>query len=497
MVRSTSTKTRKKSSASSTAAGKRKNSSSNSSSSSSVARTVVPTSPDSIKNYPTAIRWLNSHIDYERLRIVPEDRRAFGLDRMRYLLKQLDHPHQQIKCLQVAGTKGKGSTCAMAANMLRGCGYTVGVYSSPHLVDLRERITVDDQMISHAELTEIFRRIAHAEKTTARYQLTFFEILTAAALRYFADQAVDIAILETGLGGRLDATTVVTPTVCGIAHISLDHTNVLGKDLASIAREKAGIFKKDVPAVSVAQEPQVTAVLNEVAQEVGAPLEFTGDQIEFSYRFEATKELGPHTRVSITTADSRWEHLAVPLPGEHQAHNCGLAMAMLDRLKAFGFSLPEADVISGLASTRLPGRMESVWAEPRVIIDGAHNAASIHALIRTLGAHVSYDSLVLIFGCAQNKEIDGMLHEVSLGADKVIFTQSKTNPRAMAPNLLLSRFAEKSAKMAQSAPNLIEALELAKRAVSREDIIVVAGSFYLAGEAKKHFANLAAKSATK
>ena len=446
-----------------------------------------------ITNYTTALRWLYTHTDYEHMRIVNYNPRTFSLDRMRRLLDLIDNPQQELRCVQVAGTKGKGSACTMLASMLQACGYTVGLYTSPHMVDLRERITIDGQMVSHADAADLFKQMAAKTPALGQNPPTFFEIMTGAALRHFADQAVDIAVLETGLGGRLDATTVVTPLVCGITNISLDHMNILGKDVASIAREKAGIFKKGVPAISVEQEPAVTRVLEEVAAAVGAPLEFTGKQIDFSYRFEANRELGPHTRVSITTPTSRWEHLPVPLRGEHQAHNCGLALAMLDKLKASGFTIPEEKIVRGLAATKLPGRMEEVWKEPRIIVDGAHNAVSITALIRALGAHVQYDSLVVIFGCAQDKDINGMLKQLALGADKVIFTRAKANPRAMEPEELMARFNDLSGKMSQCAASLDEALSLAGRAVSREDLTVITGSFYLVGEAKKYFTEQAAR----
>lgn len=460
-----------------------------------VARSSTQGAASSITNYTTALRWLYDHIDHERMRIVRYNEQTFSLDRMKKLLNLLGNPHQQLKVVQVAGTKGKGSTCAMLASMLQACGHGVGLYTSPHLVDLRERITVNGSMISYNDAAEVFKLIASKEKSFGNDKPTFFEIMTAAALKYFADQAVDIAVLETGLGGRLDSTTAADPLVTGITRISLDHTNILGKDVATIAREKAGIFKPGVPALSVEQEPEVAAVLKEVAEEVGAPLQFTGSDIDFSYRFEANRELGPHTRVCVTTETSRFEHLPVPLRGEHQAHNCGLALAMLDKLKAHGFQLAEEQVIAGLAATELPGRMEQVWSEPRVLVDGAHNAASIQALIRALGAHISYDSLVLIFGCGQDKDVNGMLRQIALGADKVIFTRAKGNPRAMEPEDLLNRFADLSGKMAQTSDNLVDALKLAARAVSREDLIVVTGSFYLAGEARKYFTDAAAKRA--
>lgn len=453
-----------------------------------------PIDSSQITNYTTALRWLYEHVDHERQRMVKYDQPTFNLDRMNKLLHLLGDPHEQLKIVHVAGTKGKGSTCAMVCSMLQACGYTVGSYSSPHLVDLRERITIDNHMIPYADCADIFKKIAELEhKFGKQNQLTFFEIMTAAALVYFYEQAVDICVLETGLGGRLDCTNVVTPLVTAITGLSLDHTQLLGNTLPEIAREKAGIFKAGVPALTIAQEAEAFEVLEEVAQSVGTTLEVTGKELDFSYRFEANRELGPHTRVCLTTETSKFEHLPVPLKGEHQALNCGLALAVLDKLKAHGFELPIGQVIDGLAATDLPGRMETVLDRPRVMIDGAHNAASITALTKSLGAHVQYDSLVMIFGCGQDKDINGMLKQIALGADKIIFTRAKANPRAEEPDDLMRRFNDLSPKMAQVAPSLEAALKLAARAVSREDLIVVTGSFYLAGEARKYFQDAHAK----
>ena len=447
-----------------------------------------------ITTYTSALRWLYDHTDYERLRIVRYNTATFNLDRMKKLLKAMGDPQDELKVVHIAGTKGKGSTCAMLDSMLRACDYTVGMYSSPHLVDLRERIMINGEMISQSDFTTIMKSVQYRVRRMTD-KPSFFEIMTACAIKYFAEQAVDVAIFETGLGGRLDATNVLQPIVTGLTQISLDHTEVLGRDLSKIAREKAGIFKKDVPAITCEQMPEAAAAMRQVAEQVGAPLRFTGDDIEFSYRFEANRELGPHTRVCLTVNDFHYEHLAVPLRGEHQALNCGLALALLDQLRISGFNVPEAKIVQGLANTVLPGRMEMVWEEPRILLDGAHNASSMSALIKSIGAHIPYDSLVMIFGCAQDKDVSKMLGEVELGADKVIFTRAKNNPRAADPDELVKQFEDVSEKMAQTADNLEEALNLAARAVSREDLICVTGSFYLVGEAKKYLADLATKRA--
>ncbi len=314
---------------------------------------------------------------------------------------------------------------------------------------------------------------------------TYFELLTALSLKHFADQAVDVAVFECGLGGRLDATNIIHPIVTALTSVSLDHTDVLGSTIDQIAREKAGIFKKGVPAVTIKQEAGVIEAMREVAEEIGCELEVVGKEIEFSYRFESTPKFGPHTCVCLNTEHSSFDHFKVPLQGEHQAPNCGLALAILDKLRTLGFDTPENKVIIGLENTTLPGRMEMAHRDPRVMLDGAHNASSIKALIRAIGAHVPYDSMAVVFGCSEDKDVDGMLKHIALGADKVIFTRAKGNPRALDPHELAERFSELSGKMSQVEDTLPEALKTAARAVARDDLICVTGSFYLVGEAKK------------
>jgi len=436
-----------------------------------------------ITTYESALRYLFTQTDYEQMLRVRYNSDTFNLDRMRALLKDLGNPHDKIRTVHIAGTKGKGSTATMLAEMLRACKHKVGLYTSPHICDLRERIRVNGEMIPRAQLT---RLIAKAQPKIARMdeKPTFFEIITALAFYYFAEQKVDIAVIEAGLGGRLDSTNVVKPAVCGLTSISIDHVHQLGDTLSKIAAEKAGIFKPDVPVVSVQQEGEAKRVLRKVAKEVNSRLMFTGEDIDFSYRVESSRQAGCHARICLTTPQSRFEHLPVPLLGEHQAINCGLALALLDQLKLQGMRIDDEQAKAGLAAVKLPGRMELISEDPRILVDGAHNAASMQALMRAIGQHIPYDSMVMVFGCAADKDIAGMMDRIGTGADKVIFTKAKSSPRAARPEDLAMAFGERCGREAQVTDGLAEALQIAKGAASKEDIICVCGSFYLVGEAK-------------
>jgi len=451
--------------------------------------------PKRFASYQTALKYLNDRVDVERMRPANVDRTVFRLDRMRAMMDALGNPERDVRCVHIAGSKGKGSASEMLASCLSSCGYTTGLYTSPHLTDVRERIRINNQWIDEDEFTAALgAAAAAAEAVEARHgQATYFELLTALALRFFAEHAVDAAVLEVGLGGRLDSTNVVTPEVCILTAIQLEHTQLLGSTLAEIAREKAGIMKPGVTAITFPQCDEVMNVFRQEADRVGAPLRVLGKEIDFSFRFEATPELGPHARVCLASPRTTYEHLAVPLKGEHQALNCGLALAALDHLRDRGFDTPERQVALGLAATPANGRLEQVWASPRILIDGAHTPDSLHALVKAIGAHIRYDSMVVIFGCAADKNVDGMLARIALGADKIIFTRSADNPRACDPAELQRRFAEKSHKMTQVEPTLKDAINTAYRAVGRDDLILVTGSFYLAGEAKRLLAEAAAK----
>ena len=412
------------------------------------------------------------------------NRDTFSLDRMKSLTKALGDPQFKYRTVHVAGTKGKGSTCTMLAHMLRSCGFKVGLYTSPHINDVRERIQINGEVISQAALTRLICQVEPIIEPMAGDKPTFFEIFTAMAFRHFANERVDVAVIETGLGGRLDSTNVMKPSVCGLTSISMDHMHQLGGTLAKIAAEKGGILKANVPAISVSQAPEAKRVLKKIARESRARLMFTGDDIEFSYRVESSRTAGCHTRICLTTPRSRFEHLPVPLLGEHQALNCGLALALLDELKNQGMKIDDDVAIQGLAKVYLPGRMEMIHQDPRVLVDGAHNADSMRALMRAIGQHIPYDSMVMVFGCAADKDILGMMAEIATGADKVIFTQAASNPRAAKAKDLAEMYEESTGRVGQITEDLHDALRVARSAVSREDLICVCGSFCLVGEAK-------------
>ena len=442
---------------------------------------IEPTAP-MIKTFPSAVKALLGRPNIERLRPGRIDGDTFKLVRMEKLLQALDNPHEALHAVHIAGTMGKGSTAAMLQSMLQGCGWTTGTYTSPHLIDIRERIAINGEMISQATFTDLAKRVAEAADKAAP-DASFFELMTAMAFLHFEEEATDIAIVETGLGGRLDATNLIKPAASLITRIDLDHQHLLGNTLAEIAKEKAGIFKPGVPALSVKQEPEVEDVLRKAAEEVGSELRIIGKEIEFSTRFCVTDDLGAHMRVCLLGDRIHYMHLPVPLSGSHQADNCALALSALDLLGRGDDEFEESAIFRGLAKTSHPGRMDLVWKRPRILVDGAHNPAALHALMRGIGSHIAFDSMICIFGCNSDKDVDANLEKVALGGDKIIFTKASGQPRAAEPEELSKRFATLRGRTCQTAPNVKAAIEIASQAVGRDDLICITGSFYLVGEA--------------
>ncbi|MFK7883326.1 MAG: folylpolyglutamate synthase/dihydrofolate synthase family protein [Phycisphaerales bacterium] len=455
--------------------------------------TNTPQVPDGsvpFVDHHAAMDFLNSRANFERVRQDKIDPDQLKLTRMRALMAALGDPQSALQVVHVAGSKGKGSTCEMVASCLEASGYTTGLFTSPHLIDVRERVRLGGENVSEAIFDAGLSCVRDAaDRIESEHgACTYFEILTAVGLLIFAEQAVDVAVLEVGLGGRMDCTNVVNPLVVGLASIQLEHTQILGDSLEQIATEKAGIMKPGVIAVTVPQEDSVIEVFRQKAVEVGAQLRVLGQDVVYSCRFESGHGRGPHPKVCVGEEGTGFEHLSVPLLGEHQAPNCGLALAILCELREKGFKLPERTVAAGLEQTPRRGRLEEVHSPPRIVVDGAHTPESVRTALRAAGAHMRYDSMVVVFGCASDKDIDGMLDELVRGADKVIFTKSSYNPRAADPAELGVLFAERGdGPMCLVEPELRGAINAAARAVGKNDVVLVIGSFYLAGETKAMF----------
>ena len=442
--------------------------------------------PRQIRTFRSAVNYLDSLTNFERSPRAAYDTTNFGVARASRLLSALGNPQKALKCVHLAGTKGKGSTATMLAEMLRGCGMKVGLYTSPHILNIRERIAVNGQMISEPAFAKVIAAVANITMKARVAHPTYFEMITAGAFYHFANEKVDVAVIETGLGGRLDATNVISPEVIGITSISYDHLAQLGTDLVSIAKEKAGVFKQGVPVISSPQSPEVKKALIDEAGSVDAPLRFSNEGVDFSYRFEFSRSAGKHARICLTTPHSRFEHLLVPLYGAHQAVNCSLALRLLDVLKSRGFPVDDQEAMTGLSNVKLPGRMQIISDEPRILVDGAHNAASIEALVRGTGQHITYDSMIVIFACHKDKDVSGMIRQIQRGADKIIFTSTGA-PRSSEPSELAAEYTEQSGKMAQIAPTLEAAMRIALSALTPEDLICITGSFYLVAEALRKY----------
>jgi dihydrofolate synthase / folylpolyglutamate synthase len=412
---------------------------------------------------------------------------TFSLDRMRRLLGRMGAPEQSLCSVHVAGTKGKGSTAAMIHALAMQCGLKAGLYTSPHLMDIRERIRVGREDISPEDLRQLVRAWRQPiERMKAEDDApTFFEIFTALALRHFVDVKVDLAVIEVGLGGRLDATNVLVPDAAVITAISLDHTAQLGETLEAIAAEKAGIIKQRVPLVSQPQPPEVMDVIEAACRRHGAPLIRVGRDV--TYQWEPAcqgDQLGG--RVSVQLQGASYENLFIPLMGEHQAVNACSAIAAARRALPLTGKLTPKIVQAALAGVRWPGRMEYVLDRPDVLLDGAHNRASVERLAEGLAAHFPGQRLVVVFGAAADKDLDGMMAALveKLPEATVIFTRTD-NPRAADPADLAARFAKAGGAAAQTVADAAAALKTAGGLAGPTGLVVVCGSLYLVGEVKR------------
>ena len=438
--------------------------------------------------YQDAVAYLDSFVNYERAH-QPDAMRQVTLEPMRRLCARLGNPQRRFRSILVTGTNGKGSICAMLYSMLRETSLRVGLYTSPHLEHLRERIRVwdshaesrgdrprehGDDWIRADEFASLVERLQPVLEDMRHEPLTYFEIVTALAFAYFKERQVEIAVLEVGLGGRLDATNVVDQAVSVIAPIALDHADVLGPDPASIAREKAGIIKPRQVVITAAQEPQVADVLRQVCEAQGVPRFAWGQDLTAAVHRHDAEGL----EASITGLRGIYESLTIPLIGRHQAQNAALAVGALEALSTTG--IPHAFVEQGLPRVEWPGRLEIVSDSPVVVMDGAHNPHAAQALRDTLLELWPGRAIHLLIGMSADKPVDDVGNLLGSLAVSATCTRSR-HPRALEPTELARRLARWCPDVhVMSDP--VDAYTYLINAVPKEDVLVVTGSLFLVGE---------------
>ncbi len=403
----------------------------------------------------------------------------FGLERINFLLEQLGNPHQELKVIHVAGTNGKGSVCKYISSILQKAGYTVGLYLSPHVERFSERIVINNKEISKEDFTCLVSKVRPFVDAMKKQNNTptFFEIVTTLAFLHFKDCTVDYAVVEVGLGGRFDATNVVNPLVSVITNISLEHTDILGKDIVSIASEKAGIIKDHVPVVSAAVH-DARATIEQVAKQRNAPVTWI-DQPMWKRKTHQGREQefmiqGSFKDYSVKTS----------MLGQHQGENIALAIAAVEQLQMGGVYLTDGDIQEGIATAAHPGRMEIVSENPLILLDGAHNPAGMDMLVKTIREDFSNYRLILVLGVLKDKDIETMASTIVPISDEVIVTKSG-NPRAADPQMLQEMMkasdANKNVVVEDSIPR---AIDHAKHIAKQKDLICVTGSLFTVGEAR-------------
>lgn len=447
--------------------------------------------------YRQTLQFLYGRVNHERSPVRGSLDQVLDLAQMRRLMELLDWPDAGLPVVHVAGTKGKGSTAAMIAAVLGAAGKRVGLYTSPHLESLEERVRVDERPIPAADLVRLVERlkpivaILDAEidqEGLGRRKATFFELFNALAWMYFQEQQVDAVVLEVGLGGRLDSTNVCRPTVTVITTISFDHTQQLGKTLEKIAREKAGILKPVAPLVCGVLPDEPRTAIHEEAARKGVAIRQLG--VDFSFEYHAGPPDGRPT-VDFVVDGERCENVELGLLGRHQGLNAAVAAATIGELRKLGWDVPEAALRAGLRNVDWPARVELVRRRPWVVLDVAHNAASAAALVSAIREAFPGDSAALparrtlVFAASSDKDLRGMLAELLPFFSRIILTTYTTNPRATPTAALYELAVELGRPDAELCDDPQEAWDRVRGGLRPDDLVCVAGSIFLAAELRR------------
>jgi dihydrofolate synthase/folylpolyglutamate synthase len=435
-------------------------------------------------NYTQAEEYLNSFTNYEQIPGISYVQPGYSLKHVEELLNRMGNPQLAARTIHIAGTKGKGSVSAMIAQVLSSSGYKTGLYTSPHFHTLRERISIDGSLISEAEfaaaMAEIKPFIESMRKDTAFRQLTYFEALTALAFAYFKKKQVDFQVLEVGLGGRLDATNVARPIICIITPISLDHTQILGNSLEEIAREKAGIIKPGCWVVLSPQPEEAASVISDICREKEAKVVQVGKDITWH---KVGGDLSPQSLV-IEGRRNNYQ-VSIPLSGDFQLENAASAVAALEVLGSAGFAISTADIARGLAQVKWPGRFHILQEYPTVLVDGAHNVASIKRLVDNIKGYFAHKRIFLVFGTSCDKDIPGIINELVPLSPQVIVTRA-AHSRAAPLSTLVAEFSKQGIEL-EIRETVTEAISRALSLADRTDLICVTGSLFVVAEALDYF----------
>ncbi len=440
-------------------------------------------------NYDQAIEYLESFINYEKL-AAPYDPRKWKLERMHRLLNAVGDPHHGLRFIHIAGTKGKGSTAAMIASILRSAGFKVGLYTSPHLISFRERIRIDGEMISEDQVCDLVTQIRPYVDELKEYEdqfgiLSFFDVYTTLGILFFSVEKVDFAVLEVGMGGRLDATNVVQPLVSVITQISYDHTLSLGNTIESIATEKAGIIKDNGYVITSPQVPEALEIIRNTCAEKKARLFEVGVDIHFEKYKNPPLPKGDSggfsAPFSVSGIFDEYENLRIPLIGDHQLINAASAVGALEALRFHDFTITAENMRAGFEKVKWPARVQVISQNPTIVVDVAHNEASAKALRDTIESSFSYEKLILVMGISQHKDIKGIGRQICSIADQVILTKVN-NPRALEPEDMKAELGD-ICEDAAITQDIASALEKARSIAGPTDLICIMGSVYLAGEA--------------
>jgi dihydrofolate synthase / folylpolyglutamate synthase len=432
-------------------------------------------------NAEQALQYLDSFANYEKEASVYPD--SFKLDRMRSLAKELGNPQNAYDSVIIAGSKGKGSTAAILSSILRMENLRVGLYTSPHLLDVRERIQVNGLWLNDVRLVENMERIRKALEgyTWRKNPPTYFEVLTALAFAHFRDMKIQVAVLEVGLGGLYDSTNIAPAKLVGLTPVSLEHTDKLGKTLAKIAVQKCGVIKGREIVVSAAQAAEAQSVIEDACRERDAELYRVGKNITINER-DFTEDI---QRFDVKTPWGAFYDLETHMRGAHQLQNAAQAIGLAKALgKKTRLEVSDEAVRQGVADARWPGRLEKVGERPRVLLDGAHNVDSTRRMLEAVKRHFRFSDLIVVFGSSSDKDVQGMLAEIVQESSCLILTRAE-HPRAMETTRIAS-YLENASKEIFEEPGVRQAMAKAKSLADTDDLILVTGSLYLVGEARKH-----------